>query len=40
MSQRTGATVVEAAASHSVYLSQPAPVAELIEQAALGAAAY
>jgi hypothetical protein len=31
---RTGATVEEAAASHSVYVSQPAAVAELIEKAA------
>ncbi len=34
MSQRAGSTVVEAAASHSVYVSQPAAVAELIEEAA------
>ena len=34
MAERAGATVVEAAASHSIYLSQPAAVAELIEQAA------
>src|SRR5712672_1665521 len=34
MSQRTGSTVVEAAASHSVYVSQPAAVASLIRQAA------
>ncbi len=40
MSQRIGATVTEVAASHSVYVSQPAPVAELIKQAAQGAAAY
>ena len=40
MSQRTGATVAEVAASHSVYVSQPAPVADLIKQAAQGAAAY
>ncbi len=40
MSQRTGATVTEVAASHSVYVSQPAPVADLIKQAAQGAAAY
>jgi pimeloyl-ACP methyl ester carboxylesterase len=33
MSQRAGATVTEVAASHSVYLSQPAAVATLIEQA-------
>src|SRR5689334_14800956 len=40
MSQRIGATVTEVAASHSVYLSQPALVADLIKQAAQGAAAY
>jgi hypothetical protein len=40
MSQRTGATVAEVAASHSVYVSQPAPVADLIKHAAQGAAAY
>ena len=34
MSQRAGATVVEVAASHSVYVSQPAPVADLIKQPA------
>src|ERR671910_246757 len=34
MSGRTGATVEEAAASHSVYVSQPAAVAALIEKAA------
>ena len=34
MSQRTGSTVVEAVASHSVYVSQPAAVASLIKQAA------
>jgi pimeloyl-ACP methyl ester carboxylesterase len=34
MSQRAGATVTEVAASHSVYVSQPAPVAALIKQAA------
>jgi len=34
MSQRAGATVTEVAASHSVYVSQPAVVANLIEQAA------
>lgn len=36
MSQRAGATVTEVAASHSVYVSQPAAVASLIEQAAAG----
>jgi pimeloyl-ACP methyl ester carboxylesterase len=39
MSERAGATVTEAAGSHSVYLSQPAAVAALIEQAATAAAA-
>jgi pimeloyl-ACP methyl ester carboxylesterase len=34
MSQRAGATVTEVAASHSVYVSQPAAVASLIEEAA------
>jgi pimeloyl-ACP methyl ester carboxylesterase len=34
MSQRAGATVAEFAASHSVYVSQPAAVAAIIEQAA------
>ena len=34
MSKRTGSTVVEVEASHSVYVSQPAAVAELIEKAA------
>jgi pimeloyl-ACP methyl ester carboxylesterase len=34
MSERTGSTVTEASASHSVYLSQPAAVAALITQAA------
>jgi pimeloyl-ACP methyl ester carboxylesterase len=37
MSERAGSTVVEVAASHSVYVSQPAPVAALIEQAATSA---
>ena len=36
MSQRAGSTVVEVAASHSVFLSQPAAVADLIKQAARG----
>src|SRR5215469_167214 len=39
MSQRAGSTVVEVAASHSVYLSQPAAVADLIKQAASAVAA-
>jgi len=34
MSKRAGSTVVEAAGSHSIFLSQPAKVAALIEQAA------
>jgi pimeloyl-ACP methyl ester carboxylesterase len=34
MSERIGATVVDVAASHSVYVSQPAAVANLIKQAA------
>ncbi len=34
MAERTGATVEEVAASHSNYVSQPAAVAGLIEQAA------
>ncbi|MGH6784555.1 MAG: alpha/beta hydrolase, partial [Sphingomicrobium sp.] len=34
MSGRAGSTVVEAAGSQSIYLSQPAAVAELIEKAA------
>ncbi len=38
MSQRAGSTVVEVAASHAVYVSQPNAVATLIKQAAQGAA--
>jgi len=34
MAERAGATVVEAAGSHSIFLSQPAAVAGLIKQAA------
>ena len=34
MAERAGATVVEAPGSHSIYLSQPRAVAELIKQAA------
>jgi pimeloyl-ACP methyl ester carboxylesterase len=37
MSERIGATVVEVDASHSVYVSQPAAVADLITQAAAAA---
>jgi hypothetical protein len=33
MAQRAGATVVEVAASHSVYVSQPQAVADLITRA-------
>ena len=34
MSERAGARVVEVGGSHSVYLSQPGAVAELIRTAA------
>ncbi|MFC5827695.1 alpha/beta fold hydrolase [Nonomuraea insulae] len=34
MAERAGASVVEAVASHAVYVSQPAAVADLIRQAA------
>jgi pimeloyl-ACP methyl ester carboxylesterase len=37
MSERAGSTVVEAAGSHVIYVSQPAAVAALIKQAASGA---
>jgi pimeloyl-ACP methyl ester carboxylesterase len=36
MSERAGSTVVEAAGSHAIYVSQPAAVASLIQQAASG----
>jgi pimeloyl-ACP methyl ester carboxylesterase len=36
MAERAGSTVVEVAGSHSIFLSQPAAVAELIEQARSG----
>jgi pimeloyl-ACP methyl ester carboxylesterase len=39
MSERTGATVVEAAGSHSIYVSQPHATAELIKRAAQSALA-
>jgi pimeloyl-ACP methyl ester carboxylesterase len=39
MSERIGATVVEVDASHAVYVSQPAAVADLIKQAATATAA-
>jgi pimeloyl-ACP methyl ester carboxylesterase len=38
MAERAGATVTEAPGSHSIYLSQPQAVANLIRQAAGGAA--
>jgi pimeloyl-ACP methyl ester carboxylesterase len=38
MSKRVGASVVEAAGSHAIYVSQPKAVASLIKKAALGAA--
>jgi pimeloyl-ACP methyl ester carboxylesterase len=40
MSKRAGATVVEAAGSHAVFISQPAEVANLIAQAAKEAIAH
>jgi pimeloyl-ACP methyl ester carboxylesterase len=39
MSKRAGSTVVEVAGSHAIYVSQPAAVAALIEQAASAVAA-
>jgi predicted RNA binding protein YcfA (HicA-like mRNA interferase family) len=36
MAKRTGAAVVETKGSHAIYVSQPAVVADLIEQAANG----
>ena len=39
MSERAGATTVQVAASHSVYVSQPASVADLIKRAATAVAA-
>jgi pimeloyl-ACP methyl ester carboxylesterase len=38
MSERAGATVVEAEGSHAIYVSQPNAVAALIEQAAVATA--
>jgi pimeloyl-ACP methyl ester carboxylesterase len=38
MSERIGATVTEVGASHSVYVSQPAAVADVIKQAAAATA--
>jgi hypothetical protein len=40
MSNRAGATVVEVAGSHAVFVSQPAVVANLIIQAAKEAIAH
>jgi hypothetical protein len=40
MSNRAGATVVEVAGSHAVFVSQPAAVANLIIQAAKEAVAH
>jgi pimeloyl-ACP methyl ester carboxylesterase len=39
MAQRAGATVAEAKGSHAIYVSKPAEVAKLIEQAAQGISA-
>lgn len=39
MSERAGSTVVEASGSHAIYLSQPAAVPSLIEQATFAVAA-
>jgi pimeloyl-ACP methyl ester carboxylesterase len=36
MAERAGASVIEAPGSHSIYLSQPQAVADLIKQAAAG----
>jgi hypothetical protein len=38
MAGRAGATVVETAGSHAIYVSNPKVVADLIEKAAQGAA--
>jgi hypothetical protein len=37
MAERAGATVSEAAGSHSIYLSRPQAVADVIRQAAAAA---
>jgi pimeloyl-ACP methyl ester carboxylesterase len=39
MSQRAGSTIIEVAASHAIYITQPTPVADLIKQAVSAAAA-
>jgi hypothetical protein len=36
MAKRAGSTIVEVKASHAIYVSEPAAVAALIEQAAKG----
>lgn len=36
MAKRTGATIVEVAGSHAIYVSQPEAVAKIIAQAASG----
>ena len=36
MAQRSGSTIVEAAGSHSIFVSQPQAVADIIKQAAKG----
>ena len=33
MAERAGSTVIEVAGSHAIYVSQPAPVAELMQTA-------
>lgn len=38
MAKRAGATIVETKGSHAIYVSQPGPVAALIERAAKGGA--
>jgi hypothetical protein len=35
MSKRAGSTVAESPGSHAIYVSRPAPVVALIEQAAM-----
>jgi hypothetical protein len=39
MAQRAGATVIEVAGSHAIYVSQPAAVAGIIATASKGATA-
>jgi hypothetical protein len=39
MSERAGSTGVEVSAGHAVYVSQPAPLADPIKQAATAGAA-